>query len=167
MENEVLILRAVEPEDVDFMLECESDSEAALWSDYRAPLSRNQLLEYALTYDADPFRSGQLRLIVVSQEGERLGIVDLYDISERDLRAFVGICIHPLFRKRGYGLKALRSLESFALKRMGLKTLVSKVSTLNQPAFNLFTSAGYRSIAVLPSWHRVGGAFQDFHLLCR
>ncbi|MDE5849776.1 MAG: GNAT family N-acetyltransferase, partial [Muribaculaceae bacterium] len=57
-----LRLRALEPEDADMMYDAESDEAAWRYSDYLAPMSLELLREYALTYDADPFRSGQLRL---------------------------------------------------------------------------------------------------------
>ena len=64
MENRKLRLRALEPEDAEMMYEAESDPAAWRYSDYLAPMSREMLREYALTYDADPLRSGQLRLII-------------------------------------------------------------------------------------------------------
>ena len=167
MDNINILLRAVEPEDIDFMMECEADRDSFLWSDYRAPLSRNQLMTYALTYDADPFVSGQLRLIVEA-EGKRAGILDLYEISEKDSKAYVGITMHPRFRKQGIGKKTLESLGKLASDRLGLKTLVGKVSCENYAGEGLFRSAGYDEIAVLPAWHKIGRKFHDFHLfICK
>lgn len=156
-------LRAVEPEDVDFMLECESDSYSAMWSDFRAPFSRNQLAAYALTYDADPFSAGQLRLIV--DAGEPVGILDVYDINQKDSRAFIGICIHPDFRKRGLASESLESLKCFNSVQLGLDQLLAKVSVENSAGLRLFQKAGFSKIALLPRWHRIGTRFHDFLLL--
>ena len=158
-------LRAVEPEDVDFILECESDTDSARWSDYKAPFSRNQLMTYALTYDADPFAAGGLRLIIESEGKERIGILDLYDVSRNDLRAYVGICIHPDFRRKGAAKNALKLLDSFITDRMGLRQLAVKISIHNEPAIRLFESSGYKKIATLPSWHRIGTKYHDILLL--
>lgn len=84
--NYELRLRALEPEDADMMYEAENDEAAWKYSDYLAPLSRELLHHYALTYDAEPFRSGQLRLIIEKDETP-IGILDLMDISARHLRA--------------------------------------------------------------------------------
>lgn len=162
-----LILRAVEPEDVDFMLECEKVDDTALWSDYRAPLSRNQLLTYALTYDADPFSAGQLRLIAENDRGTSVGMIDLYGISERDRRAFVGITIHPDFRNLGYAVMALEELSKISKDRLGLNQLAAKVSTANKKALRLFPKAGFTQRALLPKWHRIGQDFHDFVLFTR
>ena len=159
-----ILLRAVEPEDVDFILECESDTLNARWSDYRAPFSRNQLLTYALTYDADPFKSGQLRLIIEDGVG-RAGILDLFEISEKDSKASVGICIHPSKRNRGIGCKAVERVKGLCRDRLGLSQLVAEVSTQNAAAFSMFTGCGFDKIAILPRWHRIGPDYHDFHLL--
>ena len=160
-------LRAVEPEDVDFMLECEADGEASKWTDYRAPMSRTQLMTYALTYDADPFGAGQLRLIAETPEGDRVGIADLYDISERDGRAFIGVTIHPDKRRLGLGANTLDAVQSFANSRMGLRQLCAKVSVKNLAATELFAKAGYEQLCILPDWHKIGTDFHDFRLLVK
>ena len=159
-----VILKPVEPDDVDFMLDCENFEDNTRWSDYRAPLSRNQLMTYALTYDADPFASGQLRLIVWN-EGERVGIVDLYDISEKDGRAFVGICIHPSKRNNGYGCSSLLALNALARQRLGLRALAAKISEINKTAISVFKRVGYNSVSLLPAWHKIGAEYHDIRLL--
>lgn len=157
-------LRAVEPEDVDFMLDCESESDAARWSSYRAPLSRRQLFDYALSYDADPFSAGQLRLVICLEDGTRVGLLDLYDISEKDSRAWTGICIHPLHRRLGIALKALLALKRLNSERLGIRQLLAEVAVENTAAFGLFTKAGFGILATLPAWHRIGDRFLDFYL---
>lgn len=160
-------LRAVEPEDVEFMFECEADPQAARWSDYSAPMSRQQLLDYALSYDANPFSAGQLRLIAVNKEGQRIGILDLYDISQRDCKAYVGITIHPEFRGKGYSRKCLYALESFSFSRLGIKSLIAKISKANTIVNNLFVACGYRIVAILPKWHKIGPEFHDFNIFVK
>ena len=162
-------LRAVEPEDVNMMFDCDNDEEARIWTDYAAPLSRRQLLNYALTYDADPFRAGQLRLIAepFNDGGEAvgIGIVDLYDIDSNDGRAFVGIYILPEYRHSGMALEALEALKKYCASVLGLRVLAAKVSTGNGAALGLFKQAGYTRICLLPSWHRIGSDFHDIALL--
>lgn len=163
MNSKSVKLRAVEPEDVDFMLECENDQDASRWTDYRAPLSRNQLMTYALTYDADPFASGQLRLIA-EYKGQSVGLADFYNISQKDSRAYIGITVHPTRRLQGYGLAMLEALCNYNEERLGIGQILAKVSTENSAALQLFDKAGYEKIALLPDWHKIGGNFHDFWL---
>lgn len=161
----VVTLRAVEPEDVDFILSCENDQDVARWSYNPAPLSRQQLLTYALTYDADPFAAGQLRLIIENYDSRPVGVVDLYEVSERDLRAFVGICIHGEFRRRGYALKTLEVLSRFCSEKLGLNQIAAKVSATNPAALKLFDKAGFSHTATLRNWHRMGQSLHDIELM--
>lgn len=160
-------LRAVEPCDVDFMFDCENDPEAARWTDYRAPLSRRQLLDYAVNYDADPFAAGQLRLIIETSDGQPVGILDIYEINEKDSRGYVGICVHKDERRSGIASAAIRELMEYNRQTLGLGQLVAKVAVVNVAARNLFVKEGFEKIATLPRWHRMGTSFHDIDLFSR
>lgn len=162
-------LRAVEPEDVDFLYKSENDNASFIWTDYSAPISRHQLLQYTLGYQANPFEEGQLRLIVSTADKESIpiGIIDLYDISVRDRKAFVGIYILPEFRNENYAMKALQLLEEYAGKTLALNRMAAKISTQNTAAVNLFGKCGYEKLALLPSWYCLGGKYHDILLLSK
>lgn len=164
MTDHTLRLRAVEPEDVDFMLECEEDRESAKWSDYTAPFSRHQLIVYAETYDADPFAAGQLRLIIEDESRNRIGIADLFGISQRDSKAYAGICIHPSYRGKGWSETALKALIDFCRDRLGLTKLVAEVATVNHRAAAVFRKCHFTELCILPAWHKIGQTYFDFHL---
>ena len=156
-------LRGVEPEDTDFIYECENDRAAGQWSDYKAPMTRAQLTDYALSYDADPFRAGQIRLIM-EEDGTPAGILDFYDISATDSKAYLGICIHPDLRGKGLAKAGLEAARTFNRERLGLRMLLAKVSTRNKPGEKTFEGAGAEEICILPQWHKIGSEFHDFHL---
>jgi len=54
----------------------------------------------------------------------------------------VGICVHPDFRRKGFGELMLRWLEKVAWDR-GLKSLRIHVNYKNYPALNLYRKLGY------------------------
>ncbi len=146
-------LRAVEPGDAEFLWRAENDD--ADTSDYLAPLSRHQLEEYARGYNADPFGSGELRL-VVEADGEAAGLADLFEISLRDLTAKVGIYVAPAWRGRGVGSEAVRLLTRYAFRRLGLEALCAMVGEKNAASLGLFRRLGWESVGFLPSWRRLG-----------
>ena len=73
-------LRALEPEDLDFLYRLENDPEIWKYSENQRPLSKNRLKKYLDHAHLDPFKIGQLRL-VVSVAGESVGLVDLFDFN--------------------------------------------------------------------------------------
>lgn len=148
-----LHLRALEPSDADFMYEVENDAQAWRYSDTIAPLSRRILRDYALTYDADPFSAGQLRLIITEEGNSNpVGIVDLYDVSQRHKRAYVGIYICKDYRNKGYAGETLELLEEYALNTLHLNRLGAKVEDDHPNAEKLFSRRGYELKGVLDEW---------------
>ncbi len=148
-----IMLRAVEPSDADFMYEVENDAGAWRYSDTIAPLSRRILREYALNYDADPFSAGQIRLIITDADNNTpVGIIDLYEISQRHLRAFVGIYICKEFRGKGYSVEALRQIEYYALTTLHLHSLGAKIEEGHSNAISIFEGRGFKQCGKLDQW---------------
>lgn len=146
-------LRAVEPSDADFMYEVENDAGAWRYSDTIAPLSRRILREYALNYDADPFSAGQIRLIITDAESNApVGIIDLYEISQRHLRAFVGIYICKEFRGKGYSTEALKQIEYYAATTLHLHSLGAKIEEGHSNAITIFEDRGFKQCGRMDHW---------------
>lgn len=148
-----LHLKALEPEDADFMYVVENDAQAWRYSDTVAPLSRRLLRDYALTYDADPFNAGQLRLIITEKEnGNRIGIIDLYQISQRHQRAFIGIYICPEYRGKGFADETLELIEDYAHNSLHLHQLGVKIEEGLERSKKMFMDRGYELKGYLPEW---------------
>ncbi len=164
MDKDNIMLRAIEPEDADFMYEVESDPDAWKYSDYVAPMSKELLRQYAFTYDADPYRAGQLRLIIENC-GEPIGIADLFDISARHLRTDTGIYILPKHRSFGFATQALKELAIYCNERLGLHQMSASISKLNQAAMRCYCKAGFKETGVRPDWIKTSDGFEDVCLL--
>lgn len=162
--NSELLLRAVEPEDADLMFDAESDEAAWKYSDYLAPFSHELLRQYALTYDADPVRSGQLRLII-DIDGIPAGIIDLFDISARHLRAETGIYILPDFRGKGIASEALEKVKNFCRLRLGLHQLTATVADSNISALKAYKKANFLPTGTRPDWIRTPEGYESATLL--
>ncbi|MDE6247158.1 MAG: GNAT family N-acetyltransferase [Muribaculaceae bacterium] len=153
-------LRGVEPEDVDLLFKIESDPKSGTIAEFGAPLSRHLLTEYALNYDADPFKSGQLRLII-SLHSDVVGLLDIFDISPRNRTAEVGIYILPEFRMEGVALHALEEGAKYCAQHLGLRSLMAKVLESNDKSHALFVKAGYRTVGKLTDWQFFNGTYQS------
>lgn len=153
LHSQRLHLRALEPSDADFMYEVENDAQAWRYSDTIAPLSRKILRDYALTYDADPFTAGQLRLIITDKESNQpVGIVDLYEVSQRHQRAFIGIYICKEYRGKGYADETIQLIEEYAHNNLHLHQLGAKVEEHHKTAEKLFRNRGYGLKGSLEDW---------------
>lgn len=161
--NYKLRLRALEPEDAEIMYEAETDEAAWRYSDYLAPMSKEMLRDYALTYDADPIRSGQLRLIIEA-DGKVAGILDLFEISPRHLRADTGIYLLPEYRGKGLGTIALEQAKAYGRFRLGLHQLTASVGQHNKAARRCYEKAGFESTGTRPEWLRTAEGWENVEL---
>lgn len=153
--DEKIRLRALEPEDLDWLYTIENDSNLWEWGCSNVPYSRFSLKNYIAETCNDIYKDGQLRLAVVSQKDNRvLGCVDLTDFSVRHSRAEVGILIFPEYRLHGYATRALNMLTTYACDFLHIHQLYAVVSKKNIPARQLFRTAGFCHTATLFDWLR-------------
>lgn len=159
-------LRAPEPSDLDFMLRLENDPAIWTFGDVHAPLSREALMQYLITYDADPLRAGQTRF-VITHDGSPVGAVDLFSIDPYQRTAFVGIAVLPERRRAHIAAAALRTLIRYALRHLNLAALAATVSADNTAGMRLFESCGFNCTGLLPAWRMSNdtpGARTDVHI---
>lgn len=155
----LITLRALEPSDADFMYNIENDSEAWRYAERVAPISRSQLRDYALNYDANPFAAGQLRLVIVERtSGTPVGLLDFYDISVPHRRAYIGIYILPEFRGKSFATEALLCAGDYARLHLHLRLLVAYIDGDNYGSINLFKKARYTLHSPIEGWFENPGA---------
>lgn len=153
LNNDLLNLRAPEPEDIDLLYSWENDT--SLWENGATlvPFSRHSIKQYLIDNKHDIFVDRQLRLIAVLRGGNiPVGAVDLYDFDPFHRRACVGILIDRNHRRKGYALQALSLLETYAFGFLNMKQLYAIVPEKNHASVDLFTKAGYRKSGVLEEW---------------
>ena len=80
LESSNIKLRALEPEDLDFLLQTENNT--SLWevSNTIIPFSRYILTQYLANAHQDVFEAKQLRLIIEHQQ-KPIGMIDLFDFD--------------------------------------------------------------------------------------
>ena len=164
MKDSLVTLRALEPDDVDYLYAWENDPEIWRVSATLAPFSRHSLLEYiADSLTKDVFEMHQVRLVIVENiSGSPVGVIDLYDVAVPDMRASVGISINDKTRRRnGLAASALRLLTEYAFDILGLHQLHARISTGNVASRQLFTKCGFTESGVLRQWHRTAGGWED------
>ncbi len=160
LENNILRLRAPEPEDLDLLYVWENDT--AIWENGASlvPFSRYSIKQYLIDYKHDIYVDKQLRLMVTLREtGESVGAIDLYDFDPFHRRAGVGILTDPKYRRKGYGLQALMLLEEYTFRFLNLKQLYAIIPEKNSNSIRLFTKAGYRQTGLLEEWLSSGDSF--------
>ena len=158
----MVTLRALEPDDLDFLYALENDP--AIWgvSDTLAPVSRHALREYLAHATADFYVVRQLRLVVTTENGAQpVGVVDLFDYDPLHQRAGVGITILAAERRHGYARQALARLLLHARQVLRLHQLYATVGADNRASMKLFRAAGFRRVGTRHAWLRTASGWQD------
>jgi diamine N-acetyltransferase len=147
-----ILLRAMEPEDLDVLYQIENDT--SLWDvgTVNVPYSRYVLRDYISNASGDAYADGQVRLMIENAEGEVVGVVDLVNFDARNRKAEVGVVIQKPYRRRGYATEALGALEDYARRVLHIHQLYAFVDGSNKGSLSLFIKRGYQKTAELPDW---------------
>ncbi|NND80548.1 MAG: GNAT family N-acetyltransferase [Maribacter sp.] len=152
LQGEHIHLRALEPEDLDFLYELENNP--ALWeiSGTMAPYSKYVLKKYLDNAHRDIYDVKQLRLCIC--KGEKvIGLIDLFDFDPKNRRAGVGIVIlTEKERNHGLGTEAIKLLIEYSFTTLGLRQLFANVLEDNAASLHLFKKIGFEEIGIKKDW---------------
>ncbi|MEM8926864.1 MAG: GNAT family N-acetyltransferase [Bacteroidota bacterium] len=155
-------LRALEPEDLDFLYALENDTEIWEISNTLRPYSRMVLKEYLQNAHRDFFEVRQLRLCVCNSNKKRIGLIDLFDFDPRHRRAGIGIIIlNPADRNQGAGAEALELLLEYSFSALELHQVYANILEDNRASIHLFEKLGFEKVGVKKEWIRWGGTFKN------
>lgn len=142
IEGENMILRSVDSSDIDTILLWENSSNEPMYGVYNERYSRDdvkQFVDNQQNYSLE--ENEQLRLMICSLSGERLGALDLTEYDGK--KANVSILIFDLYNRRnGLGSEALRLLISYA-KSLDLQCLSAAILPENSASISLFEKMGF------------------------
>lgn len=153
--SSTIILRALEPEDIELLYTVENDISSWISSDTVAPYSRDALMRYLVTNDPNPFVTGQIRLVIEDcVTGELVGLLDFYDISHVHHHCKVGIYILDSKRRQGFAKEVISLGADYVSEWLDVRQLLALVCVDNEPSIRLFRSTGFHRVGTLKSWHK-------------
>ncbi len=168
LSDEKIFLAAPEPADLEQLFLWENDT--SLWNvgNAVAPYSHKQLWDYIETYEADVFKSRQLKFIIkLNDTGEAVGEIDVFDFDPVNRHASIGVLIDSRFRNKGYASRAVAILCRYCSEHIGMHSLLALTEQENSAAQSLFKKAGFSANGCLKSWIRRGDTYKDVVVLQR
>ncbi|TGD81327.1 GNAT family N-acetyltransferase [Hymenobacter wooponensis] len=162
LSSDLVFLRPLEAEDLDFLYALENDP--AVWgvSDTLAPISRYTLRQYLDNAGADFQEVRQLRLVLCRQDIKiAVGTLDIFDFNPLHQRAGVGITVLGQYRRQGYARAALDLLLPYARQVLRLHQLYCTIAVNNLASVALFKVAGFKKVGVRREWLRTAEGWQD------
>jgi diamine N-acetyltransferase len=166
LKNAEILLRAVEPEDLDTLYKWENSTALWIHGNTLAPYSKLVLRQYINdALEMDIYQSRQLRLMItLTDNNTTIGTIDLYDIDAHHRRAGIGILIDEAYRQKGYASQALLLMQEYAFNFLYLHQLYAYISVSNAKSISLFEKANYKEVGVLKDWIQRSETFEDVRL---
>ncbi|MFP4845769.1 GNAT family N-acetyltransferase [Winogradskyella sp. PE311] len=168
LQGDHIYLRALEPDDLEFIYAIENDT--SLWelSDTQTPYSRFLIKQYLDNSHQDIFEAKQLRLVICNKNDKSIGLIDVFDFNVKNRRAGVGILIQKdSDRFKGYGKEALELLINYCFKTLHLHQVYANIGEKNKASLELFEGNGFKKIGIKKDWSFDGEGFQNEYLLQR
>lgn len=162
LENSVLKLRSLEPEDIEELYCWENNTDNWFVSNTQTPFSRDTLRAYIESSHQDIYTIKQLRLMIVVKETEKtVGAIDLFDFDPNHRRAGVGILISPEHRGKGLAKNALDTITKYCFEVLNTHQLFCNIPANNTPSHKLFKSCGFTEIGRKKEWLRTPQGWID------
>jgi diamine N-acetyltransferase len=162
LENEQIRLRALEPEDLEYLYRWENDSRLWAFGSTLTPFSRFALRQYIENSGQELYEAKQLRLVVVEKVSDLpIGTIDLYDFDPFHNRSGVGILIDADFQGKGFASQALELIKEYAFHFLKMNQLYAYIPSMNIASLKLFRRCGFSESGLLRKWNNASEGLED------
>ncbi len=162
--NKKLILRAVEPEDLELLYLWENMPEYWNTGNTRQPYSKFALKNYISQLHANIYDAGQLRMMMVSQaDKETVGTVDLFDFDIHHSRVALGLFVAPDQHRKGYAKAALQLIENYVFDFLKINQLYCFIAVENKASVKLFSNENFSKVR-LEKWIKSSADYDDVYI---
>ncbi len=154
-------LRALEPEDLEFLYKIENNELFWEVSHTLKPFSKFLLKQYLENVHLDIFEVKQLRLVVETKDRNAIGTIDLFDFNPQHKRAGIGILIHPDAQQKGFASEALSLLINYSFTHLQLHQLYANITSENKKSIALFKKHHFKEVGNKKDWIFSKGNYKD------
>jgi diamine N-acetyltransferase len=166
-EGNKVLLRALEPKDIDFLFLWENTAENWQVSGTLIPFSHFVLEQYMATAHLDIYTTKQFRFMIETLADKKtIGCIDLFEFDPKNKRAGVGILIGDVSsRCKGYASEALSLLQKYAFEILDLHQLYCTITTDNDHSLQLFQKHKFEITGCKKEWIFKAGKWLDEYTL--
>lgn len=163
-----ILLRALEPTDVDLLYSWENNQEIWEVSNTLTPYSKFVLEQYIANSHLDIYTNKQLRLMICGFEKNTIGCIDLFDFDAFHQRAGIGILIaNKENRNKGYASEALSLLIEYCFNTLNLNQVYCNIAEDNLESIRLFEKQQFTISGIKKEWIKQGKEYKNEYLLQR
>ncbi len=166
-----IVLRALEPADIEVIYKWENDPDIWRISNTHTPFSKYILEKYIENSHLDIFQVKQLRLMIDAcniheSKVRSVGTIDLFDFDPFHNRAGVGILIGDKSdRRKGYATDALKKFIDYSFDILQLHQLYCNIVPSNTESLNLFKNKGFQICGKKKDWIKTPRHYVEEYML--
>ena len=145
-------LRALEPEDLDFLYDTENNEDFWEISSTQTPFSKYILKEYINNSHQDIYEAKQYRFVICNTLNIPVGMIDLFDFNPQHQRVGLGILILPKFQQLKYASEALELVIDYAFSYLNVHQIFANISDDNSKSIALFEKFNFMKVGLKKDW---------------
>lgn len=162
LQNNKVLLRKPEPEDLEFLYNIENNSKYWHLSETRAPYTKWHIRQHIENSNYDIFTSKELRLVIeLTENRTSVGIIDIFDFDPHNSNAGLAIIIDEQFRKQGIARDALSLTIEYCFDFLLLHQLYCNIDINNDTSIQLFESFGFKKSGIFTDWKKSKSGYND------
>lgn len=154
-------LRALEPEDLDFLFATENNEQFWNISGTQLPFSKYILQRYIKNAHQDIYEAKQYRFVICNVENIPIGMIDLFDFNPQHKRLGIGLLILPEHQKKGYASEALEMVIDYAFSYLDVHQIYANISSNNLKSIALFEKNNFKKVGIKKDWLYSNSTFKD------
>ncbi len=157
IKGDKISVRSLQAADAMEILEWENNPSLWRYSDRNSTFSLADIEEHISSMNAVR-KTRQLRLMIVTHEEEKIGLVDIFDMDFEHQRGALGILIAKKeHRGQGYATEALRLMMKFALLNYEITNFHCTIQSDNIPSIQLFEKLHFIRTGERKEWYKIDG----------
>lgn len=166
MNNKIIKLRAMEPEDLELLYEWENNDSNWVISNTITPFSKYTLRRYMENSHKTIYETGQLRLMIDHiADNLTIGTLDIFDFDPFHKRAGLGILIeNEAYRRKGYASMSLTILIEYCFKTLQLHQLYCNILDTNWESMDLFKKQGFVQTGIKKEWIKTADGYLNEYI---
>ena len=159
--EDLISLRAAEPEDAQIIYDWENDRGIWRVSDTSTPLSLFQIEQFLLG-NSDSVANRQLRLMIEVADHEKpVGCIDLFDYNPLHGRVGIGVMVEESCRRNGYAYNAIKLCLEYLFENVMVHQVYCLIDILNDESRMLFEKLGFKNCGQRKDWLKTPDGYLD------
>ncbi len=154
-------LRALEPEDIDFLYFTENNELFWEVSSTQVPFSKHLLKQYINNAHQDIYEAKQYRFVICNSTNMPIGMIDLFDFNPQHNRVGIGILLLPQYENKGYATDALELVIDYAFQYLNIHQLYANITSENKKSIALFEKLNFKLVGTKKDWIYTNKQYKD------